>query len=165
MRFSSFGIAAMTFTLAAAALGATPACLTRSCNSLYAPSQATLERTVPANFDPAKPIHVEICKNDDCQSGDFVVATKTATDTNLCRMDENAYFETGCLFFFASDGAYAFRARWFEGTEDASFHDGDRYRVTLTSSDAVLLSVDAQATYAESEPNGEGCGVTKTATL
>lgn len=165
MRLSSFGLAATTFALAVVAVGATPACLTHSCNALYAPSQATIERTIAANFDPAKSIHVEICKNDDCQSGDFVVATKTATDTKICQMDDGALFETGCSFFLKSDGTYAFQARWFEGTEDRSFRDGDRYRVTLTSSDAVLLSVDVKATYAESEPNGEGCGITKTATL
>jgi len=43
--------------------------------------------------------------------------------------------------------------------------NGDRYRVRLTSGDVVLLAEDVRATYAESEPNGEGCGITRDATL
>jgi len=163
MRHSSRALALATLALATIALGATPACTTHSCTAIYVPSGATIERKVTAPFDPAKSIHVEICKNDDCESGDFVVATATATNSRLCRMDGSLSLETGCSFVRTGDGAFTFAASWLG--EDTPFKDGDRYRVTLTSVDGALLSVDAKATYSESEPNGEGCGTVKTAAL
>jgi hypothetical protein len=163
MRHSSRILALAMLAVAIFALGATPACTTHECTAMYVPSRATIERKVTAHFDPAKPIHVEICKNDDCESGDFVVAASTATNARLCRMDRGLSVERGCTFARTDDGAYAFVASWLG--EDTLFNDGDRYRATLTSSEGPLLSVDAKATYSDSEPNGEGCGTTKTAAL
>jgi hypothetical protein len=163
MRHSLCAIALATFALATIALGATPACTTHLCTSVYVPSQVTIERTVTARFDPAKSIHAEICKNDDCQSGDFVIAAATATNSRLCGTDRSLSLETGCTFVRTTDGAYAFAARWLD--KDSPFKEGDRYRATLTSSDGPLLSIDTKATYSESEPNGEGCGTVKTAAL
>lgn len=163
MRHSSRILTLATLALATIALGATPACTTHSCTSLYVPSRASIQRNVTARFDPAKPIHVEICKNDDCESGDFLVAANTATNSRLCGMDGGLSLDAGCTFVGTGDGAYAFDARWLD--KDTPFKNGDRYRATLTSSDGPLLSVDAKATYSESEPNGEGCGTVKTAAL
>jgi len=144
------------------AVGATPACTSRACNALYVPSRATIQRTVTTHFDPAKPIHVEICKNADCQSADFVADT-TARNARLCRTVGDLPFETGCTFVRTSDGAYAFEGRWVG--EETPFTNGDRYRATLMSAEGPLLNVEASATYEESEPNGEGCGTVKTAKL
>jgi hypothetical protein len=157
------GILVLTAVFASTALGGTSACTTRSCNALYAPSRATIERKVTTSFDTTKPIHAEICKNDDCESGDFVAGEATRANAGLCRTDGPA-FETGCTFVRTRDGAFAFQASWLG--EDTPFNDGDRYRVNLTSADGQpLVTVDAKATYSESEPNGEGCGTTKTAAL
>jgi len=149
--------------LAAALACATPACTSRSCTAMYVPNQATVARKVAATFDPAKPIRVELCKNDVCQSGEIVVAAPAGAPPPFCRTDGDVSFTTGCTFVREADGTYAFAARWIgEGTP---FEDGDRYRAALTSPDGPLLAVDAVATYTTSEPNGEGCGITKSASL
>jgi hypothetical protein len=163
MRPASCAIAFATLALSMVAFGVTPACTTHSCTAVYYPSRATIERTITAHFDPTKPLHVEMCKNDDCASGDFVVATGTVSTPRLCLMDGSVLAVTGCAFGATGNGGYTFTAVWFG--DATPWNDGDRYRATLTSSDGTLVSVDAKATYSVSEPNGEGCGVVKRATL
>lgn len=156
---------ALVLALAPAALGllafgGTTACESHGCNALYVPDRVTVERTVPASFDPSLPLQIELCKNEVCESGAFVA--QTPSNARLCTTDGSAVNDARCRFT-ANDDGYAFVATW--SNEDAPFHDGDRYRVTLTAGGTTLLNVDATATYTESEPNGEGCGVTKTASL
>ncbi len=144
-----------------AALGSASAgCSSQECNALYAPSRATMTRQVTATFDASKPLDVELCHNDACRSGQFSIAR----DAGACSSTGGSLLRGGCDLRRSDDGTWQFHVRWDQ--EDASpMENGDRYRVRLTSGAVVLLAEDVRATYAESEPNGEGCGITKDATL
>lgn len=135
--------------------------LSKDCTALYAPSGASIQRTITTAFDASKPVHVELCFRDWCESGDFIAGE----DVEGRRLCTSASFLTSepCTLYRDDTGSWVFAATWDVTRE--SPQNGDRYRAKLTAAEGVLVDVDARASYEESEPNGEDCGITKRATL
>lgn len=92
-----------------------------------------------------------------------MIGAEDTTNRRLCTTTSDVLFESGCALRAADGGAWEFQAYWDLVGKNAK--NGDRYRATLTSSEVVLLDADVNATYAESEPNGESCGIARKATL